>query len=167
MTEDIEAIVSYCLAMASNSSTFLPPRFVVRTAWRIHRALFRLSRGRFGLSASKPDKEGLAEMVTIGHRSGQERSVMFAYYEDGEDLVTMAMNGWSPGEPAWWKNMQANPEVQVTTVNGTMSMVGRAAQAGEEHDRLWDRWRELDRWVDAHSSRRPEGTPVIILSPTT
>jgi len=127
--------------------------------------MYRWSGGRFGLQRAKPDKEGLAEMTTIGHRSGLERSVMFAYFEDGDDLVTMAMNGWSPGDPAWWKNLKANPDATVVTVDGSRRMIGRVATAGEEHDRLWERWRELDKWVDRNAVRRPEGTPVVILSP--
>jgi len=127
--------------------------------------MYRWSGGRFGLQRAKLDKEGLAEMTTIGHRSGLERSVMFAYFEDGDDLVTMAMNGWSPGDPAWWKNLKANPDATVVTVDGSRRMIGRVATAGEEHDRLWERWRELDKWVDRNAVRRPEGTPVVILSP--
>ena len=39
-------------------------------------------------------------LTTIGRRSGQERSVILGYIEDGPNLVTLAMNGWGEGEPA-------------------------------------------------------------------
>lgn len=55
----------------------------------------------------------MMRVTTTGRRSGQERSVILAYIEDGPDLVTMAMNGWGAGEPAWWLNLQANPEARV------------------------------------------------------
>src|SRR5215207_4943583 len=35
-------------------------------------------------------------------RSGKERSTIIAYYEDGPNLVTLAMNGSGESEPAWW-----------------------------------------------------------------
>lgn len=35
---------------------------------------------------------------------------MIGYFEEGDDVVTMAMNGWGAPEPAWWLNLQANPE---------------------------------------------------------
>ncbi|MGZ9111606.1 MAG: hypothetical protein ACXW3X_11105, partial [Rhodoplanes sp.] len=43
-------------------------------------------------------------------RTGLERSVMVGYFEDGPNLVTMAMNGWGEGEPAWWLNLQSHPD---------------------------------------------------------
>jgi len=46
-------------------------------------------------------------LTTTGRRTGQEGSVILGYVEDGPNLVTMAMNGWADGEPAWWLNLQA------------------------------------------------------------
>jgi len=46
-------------------------------------------------------------LTTTGRRSGQNRSVILGYIEDGPKLVTLAMNGWGEGEPAWWLNLQA------------------------------------------------------------
>jgi hypothetical protein len=40
-------------------------------------------------------------LTTTGRRSGQPRSVILDYYEDGSNLVSMAMNGWGAAEPAW------------------------------------------------------------------
>lgn len=143
----------------------MPPRWVVESAWKIHKALYRWSGGRFGLQSPRPDRYGLAELTTTGRRSGLERSVMIGYYQDGEDLVTMAMNGWDPAEPAWWLNLQANPTAQLTTGDGSFEVQGRAAN-GVERDRLWDRWRELDKKLDGWAARRPNETAVVILSPS-
>ncbi len=81
----------------------------MRLAWYTHRGVYRLTRGRLGLWRPKGDRWGTARLTTIGRRSGAERSVMVGYFEDGPNLVTMAMNGWAEGEPAWWLNLQANP----------------------------------------------------------
>ncbi len=152
--------------MASDApkSPFLPPRWVITTAWKIHRALYRWSGGRFGLRRPSPDSYGLGEMTTIGRRSGEPRSIMFGYYLDGDDLVTMAMNGWGAPEPGWWLNLQANPEATITLVDGPRRVVSRAAE-GSERDRLWARWAELDKGLDGYASRRPNETAVVILSP--
>lgn len=40
---------------------------------------------------------------------------------DGTNLVTMAMNGWADAEPAWWLNLQANPNAVVELPEGTRS----------------------------------------------
>jgi F420H(2)-dependent quinone reductase len=38
---------------------------------------------------------------TVGRRTGRTRAVIVGYFEDGPNLVTMAMNGWADAEPAW------------------------------------------------------------------
>ncbi len=44
---------------------------------------------------------------------------ILAYFEDGTDLITMAMNGWADPEPAWWLNLQAQPDVMVDLPGGS------------------------------------------------
>jgi hypothetical protein len=39
--------------------------------------------------------------------------VILGYYEDGRNLVSMAMNGWGAAEPAWWLNLRADPHAVV------------------------------------------------------
>lgn len=157
--------------MATNATStdsrkpFLPPRWVITTAWRVHRALFRLSGGKFGLRHARSDRYGLAQLTTTGRRSGEARSVMIGFYEDGGDIVTMAMNGWGAAEPAWWLNLQANPTATLTLANKTVQVTGRKASAGER-DRLWDRWRQLDKELDGWAERRPHETAVVVLTPS-
>ena len=92
-------------------------------------------------------------MTTTGRRTGKERSVILGYYEDGPNLVTMAMNGWAEGEPAWWLNLQANPDAVVTLTDGTRLVRGSAAQ-GMERARLWARWRDMGDDVDGYAKLR-------------
>ncbi len=142
----------------------LPPRWFIRLAWFVHRGVYRLTGGRVGLWQPKPDGWGAMRLTTIGRRTGQERSVMVGYFEDGPNLVTMAMNGWGEGEPGWWLNMQAHPEVEVDLAGGGRQVVGRAAE-GTERERLWSRWREIDKDLDAYAARRSTRTAVVILEP--
>ena len=143
---------------------FLPPRWFIRLAWRIHRGLYRVSGGRFGLRRPRAGRYGLMRLTVTGRRSGRSRSVMLAYLEDGADLVTMAMNGWGAAEPAWWLNLQAEPEAEVRLPDGARRVTGRAATAGER-ERLWARWVELDEQLDLYAARRPGETAVVVLSP--
>ncbi len=142
----------------------LPPRFVVVGAWVLHRALHRLTGGRRGLWAPKPNRWGTMRLTTKGRRSGKERMAILGYYEDGPNLVTMAMNGWSEGEPAWWLNLKENPETTVTLADGVRAVRGREA-VGEERARLWERWKDLGDDVDGYATRRPAGTAVVVLEP--
>lgn len=144
---------------------WVPPRWFVRLAWSTHRGLYRMTGGRLGLWRPKPGKWGTARLTTTGRRSGQPRSVMIGYFEDGPNLVTMAMNGWSPGEPAWWLNLQANPIATIDLADGHRKVRGRAA-VGEERSVLWDRWRTIDDNLDAYAARRSGETAVVVLEPT-
>jgi F420H(2)-dependent quinone reductase len=38
-------------------------------------------------------------------------------------------------------------------------------RAVEERDRLWQRWRELDKSLDSYAARRPRETAVVVLEP--
>lgn len=142
----------------------VPPRWVVKSAWVVHRAIYRLSFGRLGLWPPKPNRWGTMKLTTVGRRSGRERVAILGYYEDGPNLVTMAMNGWSDGEPAWWLNLQAQPDAHVVLAHGTWAVRGRAA-LGDERARLWARWRDMGDDVDAYSKLRSTETAVVVLEP--
>jgi len=142
----------------------LPPRAIIRAAWVVHRAYHRLTGGRRGLWLPKADRWGTMQLTTTGRRTGLERSVILGYYEDGPNLVTLAMNGWAEPEPAWWLNLQARPQAVVTLKDGSRSVTARAA-AGEERSRLWARWRDLGDDVDGYATRRSGETAVVVLEP--
>jgi deazaflavin-dependent oxidoreductase (nitroreductase family) len=141
----------------------LPPRWFVVTFWHVHRGFVRATRGRRGLWPPRPGKWGALRLTTNGRRSGKPRSVIIGYYEDGENLVSMAMNGWGAPDPAWWLNLQASPEAVVELAGGIRrEVLGRAA-VGAERERLWQRWRELDKNLDGYAARRPKETAVVVL----
>jgi F420H(2)-dependent quinone reductase len=144
----------------------LPPRWFIRSFWLVHRAAFRISRGRFGLRGASVDQWGMLHLTTIGRRTGLERQAILGYFEDGPNLVTMAMNGWGEAEPAWWLNLQAHPDATVALAGEIRSVRGRAATA-EERPRLWARWAEYDGEENLASwaARRSRETAVVILEP--
>ena len=142
----------------------LPPRWFIRLFWITHRRLYRLTGGRLGLWRPKPGGWGAMRLTTIGRRTGRARAVIVGYFEDGPDLVSMAMNGWGDAEPAWWLNLQAHPEATVEVVDGSRQVTGRRAQ-GEERERLWARWREVDKNLDAYAARRSMETAVVVFEP--
>ncbi|MFI1991543.1 nitroreductase/quinone reductase family protein [Actinoplanes sp. NPDC020271] len=143
---------------------WLPPRWFVRTAWAAHRSVYRVSGGRVGLWKPRTGGWGALRLTTTGRRTGRERSVVLGYLEDGPNLVTLAMNGWGDGAPAWWLNLQAHPEVTVVSADGRYRALGRAA-TGPERDRLWDRWRQVDKKLDEYAALRYSETPVVVLEP--
>ena len=143
---------------------FLPPRWFVVLFWHGHRMLVRMTRGRLGLWRPKADRWGALWLTTTGRRSGRSRHVLVGYFEDGDDYVTMAMNGWSAPEPAWWLNLQADPDAIVRTRDGLREVRAHRA-AGVERERLWERWRSIDKNLDAYAARRPDETAVVVFEP--
>ncbi|MCK0112598.1 nitroreductase family deazaflavin-dependent oxidoreductase [Ornithinimicrobium sp. F0845] len=153
-------------ARADGRTVRVPPRWFVTRAWAVHRNIHRLTGGHLGLWRPRSRSWGTMRLTTIGRRTGHDRSVILAYIEDGSDLVTLAMNGWGEGDPAWWLNLQAHPQVLVETRDGVRAVTAREV-SGAEHSRLWDRWREVEQSLDAHASRRSTPTSLVILSPRT
>ena len=147
-----------------------PPRLFVRSAWVLHRALYRFSRGRIGLSRPETgSKFGMMRLTTLGRRSGKPRVAIVGYYEEGRNLVTLAMNGWADTEPAWWLNLQAQPEATVDLADGSRAVRARVA-VGEERERLWAGFGDYPGWgddLDALAARRSTERAVVVLEPRT
>lgn len=142
----------------------VPPRWIVRSAWVGHRALYSATGGRIGLRAVTPKRWGMLRLCTTGRRSGQERRAILAYFEDGGDLVLMSMNGWSEGATGWSLNLRAHPDASVELADGTRRRVRARFAQGEERERLWTRWATYDKDLDGYAARRTD-TPVIVLEP--
>lgn len=148
----------------TRSPKMLPPWFV-HTFWRLHRGLYRLSGGRFLWTTASKRGWGALHLTTIGRKSGQERSVILGYLDDGPNLVTLAMNGWDEGHPAWWLNLEAHPDAVVRLARQDPRPVRARPATGEEHDRLWQRWASVDPNLDAYAARRSTKAVVVVLEP--
>jgi deazaflavin-dependent oxidoreductase (nitroreductase family) len=147
----------------ATSKPFLPPRFVIRAAWAIHRAIYRISGGRRGLRPPS-DTYGTLRLHTVGRRTGAERIAILGYFEDGPNLFTLAMNGWGEPEPAWWLNLQAHPDATLDLPGATREITARAA-VGEERARLWAEMARHEPNLDGYAARRSGETAVVVFEP--
>jgi deazaflavin-dependent oxidoreductase (nitroreductase family) len=128
----------------------------------IHRAIFNVSKGRiFGKAFGMP----LIELVTIGRRSGKERSAMLSVpIVEGDRLVLVASFGGDDRHPAWYLNLQVNPEVRVTIAGSTRTMIARIATEVEKAE-LWPRITSVYQGYARYQKRTRRPIPVIILEP--
>lgn len=101
---------------------------------------------------------------TVGRRSGKPREAILGYFEDGPNLYTLAMNGWGEPEPAWWLNLQADPDVTIDLSDGPRRYHGREA-TGDERARLWAAMSAIETNLDAYATRRPHGTALVVFEP--
>lgn len=143
----------------------LPPAWFKHLFWRVHRFGYRLLGARVLWTPATKRGWGAMHLTTIGRHSGERRGVILGYVEDGPTPVVLAMNGWDEGEPAWWLNLEANPEA-VIRLKGQPECPVRARRVeGDERDRLWRRWAEIDEGLDAYAASRSADTPVVVFEP--
>ena len=134
----------------------------IRAMGRSHRAIYRLTRGRvLGRVAGMP----VLLLTTTGRRSGRERTTPLTYFESGSDLVIVASNGGEDSPPAWWLNLQDNPEATITTGTRSRPVTARAA-TDEEHAHLWPTITATHEGYAAYALRTTRPIPVVLLSRT-
>lgn len=86
--------------------------------WPIHRAVIRVSGGRLGAWNYGRDGMGMVILTTTGRRSGQPRVVPLFALADGDRWAVVASNAGDDRLPAWYLNLQANPEAGVAPLAG-------------------------------------------------
>jgi deazaflavin-dependent oxidoreductase (nitroreductase family) len=153
------------VARPAKSPPKLPPAWFMHAFWRVHRALYRLSGGRFLWTPASKRGWGAAGLTTIGRKSGKERSVIIGYIEDGPNLIALAMNGWDDGHPAWWLNLEAHPDAVVRLPRQDPRPVHTRLAAGDERERLWQRWLKIEPEIDTYAHRRSVETPIVVFEP--
>ncbi len=143
----------------------VPPKWLVHVAWRIHRALYKISGGRFLWTTANKRGWGALRLTTVGRNTGKDRSVILGYVEDGPNLV-LAMNGWQDGEPAWALNLEAHPDATVRLDGEEPRPVHAQVASGAERDRLWQLWRAVEPQLDGYAALRSTETTMIVLAPS-
>jgi deazaflavin-dependent oxidoreductase (nitroreductase family) len=155
--------------MTEASATKAPPnvpRWLVRTIWIVHRAAYSITGGRFGLRPSNETQWGMLRLTSVGRRSGRARVAIVGYILDGPNVIIPAMNGWADPEPAWWLNLQADPNATIELPDGRREVTARAA-VGEERERLWGRFLALgsSAFTEASAALRSRETAIVVLVP--
>ena len=134
----------------------------MQALWHAHRLVFRAT-GR-GLERAEAEKLGTLALRTVGRNSGLCRETLVWYVVDGLDLVVVASNAGSDRDPAWWLNLEANPEAEVRTADEWLPYRARRA-SGEELDRLWLRITALKPQYAEYRRAAGREIPVVILEP--
>ena len=128
----------------------------------LHRSTIRLSGGRLGRRAF-----GMAvvELHTKGRRSGLERSVILtAPVVQGDRVVLVASKGGDNRDPDWYRNLCADPEVELTRDGERTAMRARAATEAEA-DSLWPLIVDAYHPYAGYRRRSSRQIPVVVLEP--
>ena len=96
-----------------NSFSLTPAgQWLVKTfAARVDPTIYRMTGGRFTMSG--PLTIPQLTLMTVGRKSGKERTVQLGYAEDGDDVLVIASNFGGTNHPAWSYNLDANPRATI------------------------------------------------------
>ena len=103
-------------------------------------------------------------LTTQGRRSGISRTTPLAYMPDGERCVVLGSNNGLPRDPAWWLNLEANPDGVVQLRGRVQDVVGRRATP-EEREALWPRMIAVNPTWERYPKRTDRDIPVVLLEP--
>ena len=104
-------------------------------------------------------------LTTIGHRSGEERTVPLIFGKDGDDYLIVASKGGADEPPAWYVNLEANPEVTVQDRADVFKATARTATP-EEQARFWPIVTREWPPYDEYQTKTTRRIPVVVLERT-
>lgn len=133
-----------------------------RIVTAVHRAVFRVSRGRvLGRLGGMP----VVLLTTTGRRSGKRRATMLtAPVHDEERVVLVASFGGDRRHPAWFLNLRHDPDVELAMGGRPRRMRARVASEAEKAA-LWPSIVGAYRGYDAYQRRTGRDIPVVVLDP--
>jgi deazaflavin-dependent oxidoreductase (nitroreductase family) len=103
-------------------------------------------------------------LTTTGRKSGDRYIFPLFYGSDGKSYFIVASKGGAPEHPGWYRNILANPEVEVQVGTKKLKALARTA-TGEERARLWTK--SLDFWPPYadYQTKTDREIPVVVLDP--
>ena len=101
-------------------------------------------------------------LTTTGRKSGKEITMPLIFGEDGDSQVLVASRGGAPEHPAWYLNLEANPEVGVQVKADKFRARARTAE-GEERERLWKKMNEIWPHYDEYQTKTTRQIPIVVL----
>lgn len=134
---------------------------MLRTAWWLHRHLYRLSGGRIGRRINGFE---VLLLTTRGRRSGEERHAALQMLPHRDGWAVIASHAGEDRHPAWWLNLQAAGEARVQVRSRRARVRAREAE-GDERAELWARFVAVDDAYEEYTRRTNRPIPVVVLEP--
>jgi deazaflavin-dependent oxidoreductase (nitroreductase family) len=131
----------------------------ISVMWKIHRLLLRASGGRLG---SRLGNMKVLLLETTGNKSGQPRAVGLSHLEQDGRLFVCASYAGEDRDPAWAKNLRAQPKATVTVAGRSFPIVARQLE-GEEREAMFARFVEADAAYGEYVERTSREIPVFEL----
>lgn len=101
-------------------------------------------------------------LTTTGRKSGSRRRTALIYGVDDAAYVVVASKGGAPDHPAWFLNLQANPDVELQV--GAEVFAARArVTTGAERERLWQALAQIWPAYNEYATKTDRQIPVVVL----
>jgi deazaflavin-dependent oxidoreductase (nitroreductase family) len=117
------------LASTSFMAWLARRRIWAATVWPLDRVLLRVTGGRLSTGLVLPT----ALLQTTGARTDLPRRAAVIYFHDGDRVTIVASQAGLPGNPSWYHNLRANPEVLLAGMPFRAELVEDA----QTRERLW------------------------------
>jgi deazaflavin-dependent oxidoreductase (nitroreductase family) len=108
-----------------------PPRWLLKTATRIHVFLHRLTGGFNKLAGDE-----VCFVTMTGAKSGRRLTIPLMYVPYQQGVLLVASQGGAPKDPVWYRNLVKHSEIEVSHRGRRMELRARLATA-EEKASLW------------------------------
>jgi deazaflavin-dependent oxidoreductase (nitroreductase family) len=129
---------------------------------RLHAWIVRHTKGRLRFGFLFGGDMPVLALTTTGRKSGEQRSSVVAYLPHGDAYAVVASNAGSDRTPAWWLNLQADPNCEVDA-EGDRERVRARVVAGEEREELWRRFAAANQSYERYSGYTKRELPVVVL----
>ena len=103
-------------------------------------------------------------LTTVGRKSGRVLTLPLIFGRSALDYVVVASKGGAPTDPAWYLNLQANPQVQVQVKAEKFAAHARTAQ-GDERATLWAKMVDIYGPYAQYQTKTPRQIPIVVLEP--
>ncbi len=128
---------------------------------RLDPPMLRLTGGRVSSVYPVP----IMLLTTTGAKTGQPRTLPLLYLTDGEQLVLIASNYGNTSHPAWYRNLVANPKVEVLAGKKSGTYTASDITDPTERERAWDLALDMYAGYGDYEGRAADRTiPLIRLS---
>jgi deazaflavin-dependent oxidoreductase (nitroreductase family) len=102
-------------------------------------------------------------LTTTGRKSGEPRSTPLIYGRSGDDYVVVASKGGADDPPAWYLNLEADPQAEIQVKADRFPVRSRVATA-EEKPALWTTMNAEWPAYDEYQQKTDREIPVVVLS---
>jgi len=101
-------------------------------------------------------------LTTVGRKSGKTLTLPLIFGRAGSDYVVVASKGGAPSHPAWYFNLEANPEVQVQVKDEKFTAHARTAQDPERAG-LWTKMVDIYGPYAQYQTKTDRQIPIVVL----